>query len=84
MISVPKKKKEYREKNMAKTGVKTKKLSTRQLNAKARKLGINPLKMEKTELIHSIQRAEGYNACFGQANGYCPQDNCCFRDDCLS
>jgi hypothetical protein len=59
-------------------------MSIPQLKAKAEKLGVNPGKMKKTELIHSIQRAEGFNPCFGTTNGYCPQEACCFRDDCLT
>lgn len=71
---------------MANSTVKAKKrsMTMAQLKAKAKKLGVYPGKMKKTELIHAIQRAEGYNTCFGYANGYCPQENCCFRDDCLS
>ncbi|MBN1788074.1 MAG: hypothetical protein JW806_06730 [Sedimentisphaerales bacterium] len=70
---------------MAKTGVKSKskKLTDRQLKSKAKKLGITPGNMGKTELIRSIQTAEGYAACFQTANGYCPQEDCCFRSDCL-
>ena len=69
---------------MAVSTVKSKRMSLPQLKAKAKKLGVDPGKMGKTELIHSIQRAEGFNACFGQANGYCPQEACCFRGDCLT
>ena len=69
---------------MAKTDVKTKKLSDRQLKSKAKNLGIDPSNMGKTELIHSIQRTEGFTACFGESKGYCPQEDCCFRDDCLT
>ena len=46
-------------------------------------LGIQPGKMNKVELIHSIQRAEGNTACFGTSNGQCPYTNCCFMTDCL-
>jgi hypothetical protein len=71
---------------MVKTMVKSKskKMTLPQLQGKARNLGINPQKMEKTELIHTIQRTEGFNPCFGTANGYCPQEACCFRPDCLA
>ncbi|MHB9071854.1 MAG: Rho termination factor N-terminal domain-containing protein [Sedimentisphaerales bacterium] len=54
-----------------------------QIRAKAKNLGVDPGKMKKTELIHAIQNAEGFVACFRKADGYCPQETCCFRDDCL-
>jgi hypothetical protein len=53
------------------------------IKAKARKLGVTPGKMKKTELIHAIQTAEGYNACFGHSNGFCDNGDCCFMPDCL-
>jgi hypothetical protein len=62
----------------------SKKMSNKQLKAKAKNLGINPENMNKTELIHTIQRAEGFTPCFGTSNGYCPQEACCFRADCLT
>jgi hypothetical protein len=69
---------------MAILSVKSKRMSFSQLKAKAEKLGVNPGRMEKTELIHSIQKAEGFTPCFGTTNGSCPQEACCFRDDCLT
>jgi len=50
---------------------------------KAKKLGINCGKMKKTELILSIQKAEGNTPCFGKSNGECQYTNCCFMEDCL-
>jgi hypothetical protein len=61
-----------------------KKMTIRQLHDKARYLDIDPGKMKKTELIHAIQRREGYSPCFGTANGSCPYETCCFRPDCLT
>ncbi|MGD0784293.1 MAG: hypothetical protein ABR969_00565 [Sedimentisphaerales bacterium] len=61
-----------------------KKMTIRQLHDKARYLDIDPAKMQKTELIHTIQRREGYSPCFGTANGFCPYETCCFRPDCLT
>jgi hypothetical protein len=63
---------------------KSKRMNISQLKIKAENLGINPEKMKKTELIHTIQKAEGFTPCFGTTNGYCPQEACCFRDDCLT
>jgi hypothetical protein len=50
---------------------------------KAKKLGIRPGKMAKTELIHTIQSWEGYTPCFGWSNGDCGNGDCCFIRDCL-
>jgi hypothetical protein len=61
-----------------------KKMSIRQLQTKAKNLGIDPGNMEKPQLIHTIQKTEGYTPCFGTANGSCPQETCCFRPDCLT
>jgi hypothetical protein len=54
-----------------------------EIGQKAISLGIQPGQMNKTELIHSIQRAEGNAACFKTANGKCLYTDCCFRADCL-
>jgi len=53
------------------------------IRAKAKALGIRPGKMKKTELIHTIQIAEGYTPCFARSNGQCENTDCCFRADCL-
>ena len=68
----------------SKVASRSKKMSISQLQLKAKNLGIDPGKMKKTELIHAIQKTEGFSPCFGTANGYCPQDACCFRDDRLT
>ena len=54
-----------------------------QIKQKAKDLGITPGKMKKTELIHTIQRAEGNTPCYGTAQDWCDQEGCCFRGDCL-
>jgi len=54
-----------------------------EIKEKAKNLGINSANLKKTELIHSIQRAEGNNACYGTTNGTCQWTECCFRSDCL-
>ena len=68
---------------MPATVVAKKSMSLSQIKTKAKALGINPGKMKKTELIHSIQAAEGYTPCFGSSNGQCPYTDCCFMKDCL-
>ncbi len=72
------------EKNMIRTKSASKKMSISQIKVKAKNLGIDPGKMKKTELIHTIQRKEGFTPCFGTANDSCPQETCCFRNDCLT
>ena len=59
------------------------KMTMPKIKAKAKKLGLTPGKMKKTELIHSIQTAEQNSPCYGTSNGYCDQSECCFLDDCV-
>jgi len=54
-----------------------------EIKKKAKKLAINPGQMNRTELIHAVQKAEGNTPCFGKSNGHCPYTNCCFVEDCL-
>jgi len=68
---------------MAPVNVIAKPLSMSEIKSKAQNLGINPGTMKKTELIRSIQKAEGNNACYGTTNGTCQWTECCFRSDCL-
>lgn len=53
------------------------------IKKKAKTLGINSTKMKKTDLILSIQRAEGNVACFGTGTPACPFLDCCWREDCI-
>ena len=64
-----------------KQAVKT--ISMTEITKKAQAFGIDPAKMKKTELIRSIQMAEGYSPCFGKSNGQCTHIDCCFIGDCL-
>jgi hypothetical protein len=49
----------------------------------AKKKGINYCDMSETELIRTIQRAEGYSDCFARMNvNDCNQMNCLWREDC--
>ena len=68
---------------MAATEVAKKMISMSEIKVKAEALGVTPGKMKKAELIHAIQRAEGYTPCFGRSNGQCPYTDCCFMKDCL-
>jgi hypothetical protein len=58
-------------------------MSLPQIRTKAKSLGIDPGKMKKPELIHTIQLAEGYSPCFGTSGGHCDYTDCCFIKDCL-
>ena len=64
-------------------GVKNRPLTMGQIKQKALSVGVQPGKMKKTELIRSIQKAEGYTPCFGTSNEQCPYTDCCFMADCL-
>ncbi len=50
----------------------------------ANRKGVEAGKMKKTELIKTVQRAEGNNDCFGTRHvDECNQLNCLWRKDCL-
>lgn len=50
----------------------------------AKKKGIDPATMNKTELIRAIQRAEGHSECFGTKKiNQCEQLDCIWRGDCV-
>lgn len=55
-----------------------------EVRRKAKVLGIKTAQMKKADLIRQIQKAEGNFDCFGTAEDYCDQWDCCFREDCLS
>lgn len=51
--------------------------------ARAWTVGVNVEGLDKVEAIRAIQRAEGYQACFGcGCSGTCGQPGCAFRNDC--
>jgi len=51
----------------------------------AKERGLKVGKMNKTEIIRSIQRAEGNADCFGTEHvDICGQTNCLWREDCLA
>ncbi|MFH1718847.1 MAG: hypothetical protein ABIF19_15940 [Planctomycetota bacterium] len=61
----------------------TKRVNMPEIRTKAMALGLTPGKMQKTELIHAIQVAEGCTPCYGRSGGRCPYTDCCFMKDCL-
>jgi hypothetical protein len=49
----------------------------------AKKKGVTPGDMSRTELIRAIQRAEGYSDCFATMHvNECNRMNCLWRVDC--
>jgi len=60
-------------------------MGLKELNEKARNLGIKPkIGIKREVLIRAIQTAEGNFPCFGTAKDYCDQMSCRWREDCLS
>lgn len=51
---------------------------------KAKKLGIKKSKLKKADLIRQIQTEEGNRPCFQMSEGSCDQQDCCWREDCLT
>lgn len=50
----------------------------------ARGKGVNSWKLNKIELIRTIQRTEGYNDCFATPYVHsCGQTDCMWREDCM-
>jgi hypothetical protein len=64
-------------------GPRAKVMTMAEIGQKAISLGIQPGQMDKAELIHSIQKAEGNTSCFGTSKGQCLYTDCCFMADCL-
>jgi hypothetical protein len=49
----------------------------------AGKMGIAAGKLNKTELIRTIQRTEGNTDCYALRGHECDQINCLWRKDCM-
>ena len=49
----------------------------------AKNMGMNPKKMNKTDLIRSIQIKEGNTPCFKTADTACDQTDCLLKSDCF-
>jgi hypothetical protein len=49
----------------------------------ASKMGIDPKKLNKNDLIESIQTKQGKTPCFKTADTYCDQVGCLWKSDCL-
>ena len=60
-------------------------MKMQEIKKMATTMGITAGKMKKTDLIRTIQSAEGNAPCFQtNAAGTCGQKDCCWHDDCLS
>jgi hypothetical protein len=59
-------------------------LSISDVRKKAKTLGIVGSKMKKDELIRAIQQGEGNFPCFKSGQDKCDQNECLWREDCLS
>ena len=59
-------------------------MNVKQLRAKARVPNVKSAsRLRKPDLIRAIQKAEGNFDCFGTANGYCDQQGCTWRRECV-
>jgi hypothetical protein len=63
--------------------IEKKSMTMPEIRTKAKALGITPGKMNKVDLIHTIQITERNRPCFGTSNGHCVYIDCCFMNDCL-
>ncbi len=59
-------------------------MKVKEIKDMATKMGINPGKMKKADLIRTIQVTEGNTPCFQTSNGNCDQNECSWRVDCLA
>ncbi|MBN2791935.1 MAG: SAP domain-containing protein [Desulfuromonadales bacterium] len=54
-----------------------------EVKAVAKNRGVNPGKMKKVDLIHTIQQVEGNPQCFNiNLSKLCGQEQCLWRGDC--
>jgi hypothetical protein len=58
-------------------------MKMKEIQRRAKALGIRAARASKQALIRTIQSAEGNFPCFGTATHYCDQMDCCWREDCL-
>jgi len=60
-------------------------MNMQEIKDRAKDFGIKTARMNKAELIQTIQLSEGNFSCFASAlEGECDQANCIWRDDCFS
>ena len=54
-----------------------------EIKKRALEIGVEPGSLKKLELIHAIQEAEGNPPSFGNNDGNCPYEGCCWWKDCI-
>ena len=59
-------------------------MKIQEIRLMAKRYGINSFGKSKEKLIREIQLAEGSFDCFGTAEDFCDQNECCFRSICLN
>jgi len=60
-------------------------MNMQEIKDRAKDFGIKTARMNKAELIQTIQLSEGNFSCFASAlEGECDQENCIWRNDCFS
>lgn len=60
-------------------------MDSKELAARAERLGLDVRAMSSVDAIRAVQRAEGFEACFARGLARsCGQEQCAFRRDCLS
>ncbi len=57
-------------------------MKLKDIRDKAQGLGVKSEGLKKADLIRAIQKAEGYNQCYGTFGDGCVHVDCCFRSDC--
>jgi hypothetical protein len=73
-----------RNKVHGKSKVGTDKMNFNELRKMAKRMSISTYRVKKSDIIHSIQRAENNIQCFGtQRVEYCCEHVCLWRNDCV-
>jgi hypothetical protein len=58
-------------------------MTVKEIKIIEKKMGIQAGKIKKTDLVRTIQMAEGNSPCFQTGITSCDQENCCWRSDCI-
>jgi hypothetical protein len=70
---------------LAITPTKESTMHMKEIRVRAKALGLTRIgRIRKADLIRKIQQAENHSPCFGSEQRLiCPQEDCCWRQDCL-
>ena len=59
-------------------------MKMKDVQKKAKAMGVKPGKLRKVALIQAIQAAEGNEPCYQtDSSSACGQDQCCWKEDCV-